>query len=138
MAKLAEENTTQKVELSLMGDLRKEFDSHEELNKRYQKDRKDFESLGNEFNDLVGKLQNLYPTVAKSFKRLKSIEGDLKSNEVRMGRFYVDLVNKADELGMEVPNEINKKVLKVEKETKEALGYIKMLPDSIKPNIRLS
>ena len=32
MAKLAEENTTQKVELSLMGDLRKEFDSHEELN----------------------------------------------------------------------------------------------------------
>ena len=55
-----------------------------------------------------------------------------------MGRFYVDLVNKADELGMEVPNEINKKVLKVEKETKEALGYIKMLPDSIKPNIRLS
>ena len=118
--------------------MRKEFDSHEELNKRYQKDRKDFESLGNEFNDLVGKLQNLYPTVAKSFKRLKSIEGDLKSNEVRMGRFYVDLVNKADELGMEVPNEINRKVLKVEKETKEALGYIKMLPDSIKPNIRLS
>jgi len=34
--------STQKVELSLMGDLRKEFDRHEELFKSYQKERKDF------------------------------------------------------------------------------------------------
>ena len=54
-----------------------------------------------------------------------------------MGRLYVDLVNKADELGMEVPNEINKKVLKVEKETKEALGYLKSLPAKITSNISL-
>jgi methyl-accepting chemotaxis protein len=135
MAKLADQ--PQKVELSLMGDLRKEFDTHEELFKRYQKDRKDFKSVGDEFNDLVGKLQNLYPTVAKSFDRLKDIDNDLKSNEVRMGRLYVDLVNKADELGMEVPNEINKKVLKVEKETKEALGYLKSLPAKITSNISL-
>jgi hypothetical protein len=131
--------STEKVELSLMGDLRKEFDRHEELFKRYQKGRKDFESVADEFNDLVGKLQNLYPTVTESFDIVKFLEGDLKSNEFRMNRVHIDLINKADELGMELPNAIDKKVLKVEKETKEALQYINSIGNTApNSNIRLS
>ena len=123
--------STEKVELSIMGDLRENLNILENFLNQFEKFDKEYKQLADEMREAMSLVAKVEPKLYDSFDNLRSLEEGLESKRRLMLRYYEEVFYKADELGMKIPDQIDKKVLKADTQAEKVIKYLKTLPNKL-------